>query len=106
MKITIKDKSYETGRLVIAHAMEAMILDKKNQKGEISELEVLYKMIEILAESLINGTEKIPYDEITLEKKEAYSKLIINNFSMQDINPIYAFLVSEMAGNTQDDSGK
>lgn len=106
MKIEIKGKSYETGRLAMIHAIEAMQMDKKIKNGEMTEVDSVEAMIDILAQSIINGTEKIPYDEIDLDKKNQYIKLLKYNLAITDIEPIYADIVSEMAGKHANDEGK
>ena len=106
MKIEIKGKFYETGKLAMIHAIEAMGFDKKIKNGEMTEVDSFEAMIDILAQSIINGTEKIPYDEIDLAKKEQYIKLIKYNLAITDIEPIYANIVQEMTGKHSNDEGK
>lgn len=106
MKIILKDKEYNTGKLVMHHAIEAMAMQKRIVSGEMSEIESVTVMIEILAESLINGTERIPYDEITADKKAEYCKLIKFNMALDEVEPIYVEILNDMSGKHKNDEGK
>ena len=106
MIVPIKDKDYTTGKLVMVHAIQAMEVQKKLEKGELSEVESIDIMVDILAQSLINGTEKIPYDEIKPEQVSEMKKLITYNLGLDSIEPIYVEMLNEMSGKHKADEGK
>lgn len=106
MIVALKGKEYKTGKLVMHHAIVAMEMSEKLTSGKMSELESVDLMVEILAESLINGTERVPYDEIKADHLAEYKKIIRYNLPLTEIEPIYVQLIAEMSGKHTGDEGK